>query len=229
NNYTQTDTNSKNPTRVEKIDDLRILNLTNPGDDIESFESKTPNREYVGYLKHELQAIAAAINISYEVLMLIFTDGNYSSQRAALIHNKHTFQSWTQWVIGSGMDRICNWRIAKAMKRGQLPEAPKEDITSPDGRVIAQRSEWHKKTWSIPYFDWVDPQAQATADKETYNLGTTSLKRLNAARGQDRDDVFAEKGSDIEAAIDEAARISEATGEEVTWRDLISSKVPGQL
>ena len=122
------------------------------------------------------------------------------------------------------MDRICNWRVAKAMKRGTIPQAPLEEVKGPDGRVVGQRSQWFRKAWSIPYFDWVDPKAQTIADKEAYNLGVTSLKRLNAGRGQDRDDVMREKADDIKAAQDIAAEL----GEGITWRDLISTKAPGQ-
>jgi len=210
NSYTLKDSDGKNITRVEKIEELRILHQ-GPGDVIKSFESKTPNSQYVPYLKHQLQAIAASLNISYEILMLIFTDGSFSSQRAALIHNKHTFLGWTDWSIKI-WDRVANWRVAKAMKNGELPQAP----------IINGQSQWFRKTWTIPFFDWVDPLKQSKAELQAYETGTTNLKQLNASRGQDRDDILQGKSQDIQEAIRLAQEIKEKTGETVDWKDLIN-------
>lgn len=223
NAWSLTNSDGKDKQRIEKVEDLRILDMLS-GESLESFQGKTPSAEYVPYLKHELQAIAACLNVSYEILMLIFTEGSFSSQRAALIHNRHTFHAWTDWVIESGINRICNWRIAKAMKEGALPPAPTEPVMDGGGNQIGEQSQWWRKSWSIPYLDWVDPQAQITADKESFNIGVTSLKRLNASKGQDRDDIFREKAEDIKRAKEIAAEL----GEGVTWQDIITTKIPGQ-
>lgn len=215
---TLTDADSKNKTIVEKIEDLRIIHQ-GPDDSLDAFESKTPNNQYVPYLKHELQAISASLNISYEVLMLIFTDGSFSSQRAALIHNKHTFLGWTSWSIKSIWNRHCNWRTAKAMKNGEISPAP----------IIDGQSEWFKKTWTIPFFDWVDPLKQSKAEKQSYEIGTTNLKMLNASRGQDRDDVLKGKEDDIRKAIEMAKKIKDETDEDVSWKDFINIGVKEEV
>jgi lambda family phage portal protein len=212
NSYNKTDSDGKDKTRVEKLEDLRIIHRKS-GDSLDPFASKTPNSEYVPYLKHELQAIAAALNISYEILMLIYTEGSFSSQRAALIHNTHTFRSWTQWCIDTAWNRICNWRIAKAMKDGTLPPAPIDPTTG--------LSEWHKKTWTIPYLDWLDPLKQRGADKRAYDMGLTNLAQLNSSIGQSRDEVLHGKDEDFRFAIELAKKTKDETGQDVTWRDYI--------
>jgi lambda family phage portal protein len=206
--------------RVEKNEWGQVINLAGR-EDMEAFESKTPNGEYVPYLKHQLQTIAAAVGVSYEILMIIFTEGSFSSQRAALIHNKHAFLQWHDWLVVSFLDRLYNWRIAKAIKNGELPPAPKD---------AKGASEWWRKSWSVPHFDWVDPQKQAIADKERYNMGADSLTAIINSQGRYRDEVFAEKADDILAAARMAEEINKADpGAGVTWRDIILTAQPGQV
>jgi len=192
-----------------------------PQEDLEAFQSMTPNSEYVPYLTHQLKTIAACLNISYEILMLIFTDGSFSSQRAALIHNKHTFIEWHDWLTTSFLNRLYNWRIAKAIKAGDLPPAPL------DARGVSQ---WWRKDWSVPYFDWVDPQKQVGADRDRYNMGTDSITAIINSQGRYRDEVFDEKTDDIQAAIVRADAINVASPTaNVTWRDIIQTGIPGQI
>jgi capsid protein len=178
-----------------------------------AFESKTPSREYVDYMKQELQAIAACLDIPYEFLMLIFTEGSFSSQRAALIHSKHVFTEWHDWVIKVFLQPLWNWRIAKAIKNGELPPAPVDE----NGR-----SEWWRVDWSLPFFDWVDPDRQAKSDERRYDMGATSLSAITKSQGREVREVLGEKAADIRQAIEQARAINEANADaNVTWRDLI--------
>jgi len=218
--YVKTDSDSKDKQRVEKHEQWRIHNMR-PHEDLEAFASATPSNQYVEYLKHELTAIAAALGIPYEYLMLIFTAGSFSAQRAAMLHAQHEFLQIHNWVINVFLDRLYNWRIAKAIKEGDLAPAPVDE------RGI---SEWYKKKWSAPYFGWVDPQKQVAADKDSFNMGITSLKAIVNNQGRDRDEVLAEKAGDIQEAIRLAALVNSDVGQDiVTWRDLITTEIPGQV
>ncbi len=214
--YTKTDSTGKDPQRVEKHEWGRVHNLR-VNEDMTAFESKTPNSQYVPYLKHELQAIASCLNISYEYLMLIFTQGSFSSQRAAMLHSHHTFRKMHDWIEKSFLNRLWNWRIAKAMKNGELPLAPVDK----NGR-----SEWYKKDWSLPEQYSLDPDKAAKADAARYRMGSTSLKSIVRSQGRERDDVLDEKTDDIQAAIERANRINKKYGTAVTWRDIIGEAAP---
>ena len=217
--YTKAST-SGDVTRVEKGEWGQVFNL-GANEEMNAFEGKTPSSQYVPYLKHQLQTIAAAVGVSYEIIMIIFTEGSFSSQRAAIIHNKHAFLAWHDWVVTRMMNRLYNWRIAKAINARELPPAPR------DSRGV---SEWWRKSWSIPYFDWVDPQKQVNADKERFNMGTDSLTAIINAQGRYRDEVFDEKTGDIMSAVDRAETINKAKpGAGVTWRDIIATSMPGQV
>jgi len=210
--YTKTNSDGKDQQRVEKQDWGRVHNI-GVDEEMEAFEGKTPSREYVDYMKHELQAIAACLDIPYEFLMLIFTEGSFSSQRAALIHSKHIFTEWHDWVIKVFLQPLWNWRIAKAIKEGDLPPAPVDK----NGR-----SEWWRVEWSLPFFDWVDPDKQAKADEKRYDMGATSLSAITKSQGREVRGVLSEKAADIRQAIEQANAINEANaGANVSWRDFI--------
>lgn len=216
-----TDGNSQNPQKVTKHEWGQVWHGTT-GEDLEAFQGKTPSSEYVPYLKHELQAIAASLGVSYQIIMLMFTDGNFSQERAAHMHNKHAFQMHHEWVVKCLERRRWNWRIAKAIKRSELPPAPMEDVLGASGRVVAQRSQWYRADWSLPFFDWVDPKKEAEANETRMRNGTRSLKQVIATEGRDREDVMDERAEDIEAAIERSDRVNTKHADAgVTWRDLM--------
>ncbi len=215
--YTKTDSDSKDKQRVMRTE---WGNVWQDGE-LEAIGSKTPNSEYVSYLKHELQMIAACLGIPYEYLMLIFVEGSFSAQKAAMLHAQHTFKDWHKWVIDSFLQPVWNWRIAKAIKNRELPKAPVDDKGV---------SEWFKVKWSLPHYGWVDPEKQAKADKERFNQGSTSMTSIIRNQGGDRDDTFDEKADDIDAAILRAEKLNEEhPGANVSWRDMIQTAIPGQL
>lgn len=189
------------------------------GEDLQAFESKTPNSQVVPFLKHQLQAIAASLNISYEILMLIFTEGSFSSQRAALIHNQHTFLTWHGWINRVFNQPLWNWRIAKAMKDGELPQAPID---------ANGRSEWFQVSWSLPKFDWVDPNRQSLADEKNLDMCTTSVSALNRKAGTELTDVITQKGDDIILAHQQAEKVNKETKLNLTWQDFIRTNQVGQ-
>jgi hypothetical protein len=116
---------------------------------------------------------------------------------------------------------VWNWRIAKAIKEGQLPPAPV------DARGV---SEWYKVRWQTPEFGWVDPQSENQGHILAINAGASSLTEWCGKRGRDAEDVLREKGADINNAIIIADEINKANpGAAVTWRDMITTNLPGQL
>ena len=209
--------------RIKPVEELlwgTVHNLA-PNEVMEAFGSLTPNGQYVPFMKHELQVIAMAFDIPYELMMMIFTSGSFSSQKAAQLHAKHSFEFIHSWIVKVYLQRVWNWRIAIAIKNNQLPPAPVDK---------RGRSEWFKTDWSSIFLPELDPKAQATADKDNYNLGKTSLKSIIRSEGRDRDDVIREKGGDISAAIKEAAAINKEHPEAgVIWRDIIASGVTAQV
>jgi capsid protein len=213
--YALTDSSSENKQRVEKRDWGLIWKHSN----LEAIGSKTPNSEYVGYMEHELRAIGTALNLPYEFVMLVFTQGSFTAQRRAALTAQFAFRRWHGWLVKCYLQRVWNWRIAKAVKARVLPPAP----TKPNAQGIPI-SQWFRVTWSLPSLGVTDPEAEANGDKISVALGSSSLTRVNAGKGQDTKDIFREKQVEITDAIERAEEINQAhAGAGVTWRDFTNT------
>ena len=210
--YSNTDASTTNPQKAEKVEGLRRINAL-PNEDLVPFESKTPNQHYVEYVEHQLRIVAQALGMPYEFLLMVFTAGSYSAQRAAMLHAHHAILQWVKWNNKLFNKRVWNWRVAKAIKRGDLPPAP--SVKNSNGVEV---SEWWKVEWSEPPWHQIDRDKEAKGEVAEYKMGKTSLKSIIATTGRDRDDVFAEKAEDIASAQKVA---KDKLGDEGRWRDII--------
>jgi capsid protein len=209
----RTDANG-NQQQVETHDWGQVWNLRE-GEGLDPFESRSPNQQYVPYLEFQAKVLGGALGIPWEFILMIFTDGSFSAQRSALLHMLHKIIGWHTELNQAFNQRVWNWRIAKAMKAGELDPAPV------DANGVSQ---WFQIEWSLPSMDWVDPEAAADANEKSWLLGSKSLKRIAAEAGQDRDDNLREKTGDIEAAIKQADALNKKyPGANLTWRDYISA------
>lgn len=191
------------------------------GENVKPVGGMTPFGTYVPYLEWEVKTLASALGLPWEFILMVFTEGSFSAQRSALLHALHKIVQWHGDLARAFCQRTWNWRIAKAMKEGDLPLAPKDE------RGVSQ---WYRVDWSLPDMGWVDPEAAADAQVTAWKFGKTSLKRVASAEGRDRTDMLAEKADDIRDAIGQAAAVNKAFPEaKVTWRDMISVGSTGAL
>jgi hypothetical protein len=63
-----------------------------------------------------------------------------------------------------------------------------------------------------------------------WQMGSKTLTEITRKRGRDSEDVLTEKASDIAAAARIASEANASLpGLALTWRDLISAQIPGQM
>jgi lambda family phage portal protein len=205
--------NEPGATNYEKFEDGMTYYLA-PGEKAESLESKTPGSQYLPYMEYNLRLIGSALGIPYEFVLLDFSKGSYSSSRAALLQTYRTFTGWQEWLRDSFLQRVWNWKIAKAIKEKALPPPPKDK---------AGVSEWYKVEWQFPEFGWVDPQNESAANKQDYQMGITTLSALTRKKGRDVEDVFTEKAGEIALAQVKADDMNKSNPSlALTWRDIIN-------
>jgi capsid protein len=212
-NFTRREDSAGGQTVVERHDWGMKWTLSQ-GEDIQAFESKSPNSQYVPYLEYQARTIGAALGLPFEFVMMLFTNGSFSAQRSALLHAMHKFILWHSELSTMFCARVWNWRIAKAMKEGVLPFAP-----------IGKNgfSEWFKCAWSLPETGWVDPEAFIEAERKAWSFGKTSLKKIASSQGQDREEMLTEKGRDIIEAAKVAEQVNkDMPGLNLSWRDIIN-------
>lgn len=184
----------------------------NPGEEPTSLASNTPNSQYESFVRNTLRAFGGAVGIPYEFLLLDFSQGSFASQRVGLLQTHRRFTAIQIWLTNRFLQRVWNWRIAKAIKEGQLPQAPI------DSRGI---SEWYRVDWIYPEFGWADPHREAQGQLMEYRMATNTITMMAKAKGRDPEDLIREKGTDIATADRIAKELNAKNGTNLTWRDLI--------
>ena len=202
--------------QYEKIENGQTYYLR-PGEKAGPLALETPHSQYDTYSKSLLRQICQTFGFPYEFIFLDFSQSNYSNTRAGLMLTHRSVETWQAWLIKS-MQRFWNWRIAKAVKAGELKQAP----------VVNGVSQWWRVDWQVPNYEWVDPQNKAQIDLLEYQMAETSLRRLNAKRGQDWETVAREKAEELARITEIAQEVSARTGVEITPDQIVKASIPGQ-
>jgi len=183
-----------------------------PGEDLKHPALSAPGQNYVPYIINQLHIIGAALRVPGEFLMMHF-DASFSASQVAIMSAYNTLDGWEEW-LRPYMQRIWNWRIAKAIKDGELPPAPVD---------YRGYSTWYKVRWIGPRRNWIDPVKQANADRTNYNMGVESLSEIARRNtGMDLQDLFADKEQNIVMAIETVKRIKAVTGIELKWSEFLN-------
>lgn len=191
------------------------------GDKMESLASRTPNQEYVPYLEFQIKLYAAAIGVPWEYIMMIFTEGSFTSHRQAKLEFKRFVYTWQKWLIKTDMRRLWYWRITKAVMDGDLDAPPVDD------RGV---SEIGKVVWTPTRFELLDPSQETDAQVTGWKLGKTSLESIAYEQGDDPDEMMDAHTRDIQRAIDRSNAFNKKNeGANTTWRDWIDVDMPGKV
>jgi lambda family phage portal protein len=159
-----------------------------PGDDLDLKVSPTPGNTHIPYMQMQLGFCASALDFPYEFFTLDFSKCDYSRFKGVLLWVNKTCRPWRSWLNESMNQRLWNWRIAKAIKSGDLPPAPT------DARMV---SEWSKVEWQAPEEPWVDRQESNQADMMAIQMGLDTASRAAKRRGYDLETIRRERADEI--------------------------------
>jgi hypothetical protein len=168
---------------------LEVEGSTGPlNDNFQLTGMENPSTQTVQYLQHDVRIISAGIGIPYEVLMHAYLT-NYTASRAARVDFKNFVMRKWNWRNKVLNQPVWNWRIAKAIRAGELPPAP----TDSEGRSL-----WYKVKWSIPHFEQIDEGKETTADIKQWGAGQESMDQWAAERNTTKDALLDAHDKDIE-------------------------------
>lgn len=194
-----------------KVEDMTILQGF-PGEELELMVSPTPNQQHIPYVKMQLMLAASAMDLPYEFFTLDFSTADFSRQKAILLLVNKSMRNWQCWLNETFNQRLWNWIIAKAMKDGDLPQAP----------VVNGVSQWFRVDWQAPEEPWTDRQEAQQADLLECQMNLGTLFRAAKRRGY----TFEDNCYDNAAALKMVERIAEEMG--VDEEKLFQMQIPGQ-
>jgi capsid protein len=182
-----------------------------PGEDLDMKKSETPSQTHIPYMKLQLLLAASALDFPYEFFTLDFSTADYSRMKAVLLLSNKSIRNWQAWLSGS-LQRLWNWRIAKAMKEGDLAPAP----------LVDGVSQWFRVEWQYPEEPWVDRQEANQSDMLEWQLGLGPLSKAAKRRGGNLEDFLRQKAEDLQTAqrLEQEYNLSPGT--------LIKAQIPGQ-
>jgi len=161
------------------------LNLI-PGEDADVMESKSPNSEFIPFIRFILRHIGASVGLPLELLLMDFSDTNYSGGRALMEIAKKRYQI-EQAEMERISSRIYQWWLSREVKYNGL-EVPKK----------IKASFW-KHSWGKPGWPYLDPMKEVQAQGLMIDRGLKS-----------RQDVLSELGeSDFEDVATQISRENE--------------------
>jgi lambda family phage portal protein len=183
-----------------------------PGDDLEMKASTVPNTQHIPYIKLQYALCASALGFPYEFLTLDLSGLDFSRQKGMLLLVNFACRPWKQWLVDTMLRPVWNWRIAMAIRDGELPPAPAANGIS----------EWNKVTWQFPEEPWIDRQEALQADILEWQAGQGTMSKFSARRGEELEETLRRKAEDIKLGreIEEEYELAEGV--------LINTQIPGQ-
>jgi len=196
----------------------KMLYSNDPSADAKSLASATPNATIIPYMAACVEHVASCLRMSPEGLTRK-TSASFSAGRY-ILKRDHDSAKAMACDLAEVLTPWYHWQIFMGIRDGLLPAAPTRSL--PNGVEV---SEQHKLRIIGPREIQFDPGKEASAMKEQWNLGCPVLTEKAIDMGLSINEMLAEKGNEIKAAMEVAKDI----GGGLTWRDIINAAVPGQL
>ncbi len=150
-----------------------------PGEKITGFSPSVPNAEFFPHAQLIQTMIAINLDLPVLALLLDATKSSFSAWRGAMDQAKYGFRKHQDWMICRFYDPVYAFKLTQWTQSD-----PALAHALDRGNVNLSAHDWNKPSW--PY---IEPNKDIAADNLRLNGGTISLRRQQAERGQDWDEV----------------------------------------
>lgn len=193
---------------ADRIHDLGKALVFNgpPGSKVEGIARNIPGPNFEGAVRMFLRIMGLPIGLPLELVLLDWSQSNYSSARAALEQAYTAFKRWQGLLVNLFYEPVLNWQLNQWMSDDRLPPYP--------GGAAAI-----KRVWIPPPFLWLDALKEAQAWGVKLDRGMVTYAEVCASLGRDIQDVRAERKAEFRDAIVTANELmSEFPGVRIDWR-----------
>ncbi len=167
--------------KLEKMDYGMIFDLL-PGEDVKMIASERPGSNFEPYIITCCRIIGVGIGMPLELVLLDFSQTNYSSARASLGEARRSFRGWQR----RSQNQFClpwyRWQIARGIARGELPARPE---------LFKARCQW-------PAWEYIDPVKEAQGNAIAISTVTKTPSECIRERGGEPEEVYEEFASDLQ-------------------------------
>jgi lambda family phage portal protein len=178
-------TNSQGAAQKALTIEPGMVHYLQPGEDIASFNPSQPQQNLPEFLRLLFRTVGIAVGLPLEILMLDFSQSNYSNARAALLQLQRACRPQQRLFCKRVMSRIYQWRVSKWVKDGEL-KVP-----------AAITDTYWTHNFLPPGWAWVDPQKDGAANMMKLDAGLTTKAQICAEQGEEYDDIRAVRSKEI--------------------------------
>ena len=161
--------------KVQKFEPFSVWDLL-PGEDVGMVNANRPGDAFTPYTMMMCRIVGVAVGFPLELMLMDFSQGNFSSQRMALEEARRSFRRWQQFCHRTLCMPWYRWQIARAVASGELPA--REDIFSAN-------VQW-------PGWPYIEPFKEANANRIAVEGLQKSISECIRARGLEPLEVFEE-------------------------------------
>jgi lambda family phage portal protein len=187
-------------TRMTELDYALIFH-GNPNEKIEGVERTVPGKNFPESIRMFLRLLGLPIGCPLELVLLDWTNSNYSQSRAVLEQAYQNFVSWQSLLIDFFYRPLFEWRLGIWRAAGLI------------GKKVSMDA-----GWIPPVFPWIDQLKEAQAQAAKVERGFTTHAEICKSLSSDRSEIVAQRVREVRDAIIQAAAISDETGVEVPWQ-----------
>lgn len=184
--------------------DPGVIAYGNEGEKPYMLESSRPSPNWAAFSEIIQRAMAASLDIPYEVLTKDFSKTNYSSARAALLEAWRVYILYRSWLTRHYCQPIWSMVIEEAWLNGRL----KFPVGAPD--FYDAMGLYTQATWIGPSKGYVDPVKEIAATVTALENRLMTYSEAIAERGRDFEEVMDEREEEEErlAAFPEIKKTS---------------------
>lgn len=172
------------------------------GVEFKEFSPGGSQTDYADYEQQIKKDISMGIGISTMSHGMEVSGISYSSGRTVAIEDRDYYKTMQSFFIGCLMPRTFTlWTRNHMIFAEELAFLPSQLDR------VRKTSVFRARGW-----DWVDPAKEVKATREALAANLTSLSRVAAARGMDRDELLDEIAEDQQAAADRGLTLTYSDG-----------------
>lgn len=196
-------------TRMTELGYALIFNA-NPGEKVTGIERNIPGKNFTESIRMFLRLLGLPIGCPLELILLDWTQSNYSQSRAVLEQAYENFVGWQRKLIAFFFAPLFKWRL---------------DAWRSDGLVA--KSANLEAGWITPTFPWIDQLKEAQAQAAKVDRGFTTHSQVCKSLRTDRAEVVEQREKEVRDAIERVQKIKADTEIDVPWQIFAGLEPPG--
>jgi len=163
-----------------------------PGESIEGITHNIPGPNFEQSVRVYLRLLGLPLGLPLELIILDWSQSNYSSARAALEQAFLNFRRWQLRMMRSWHTPIYRWRVRSWIEAG----------------LIAERPDIFRHTWIAPEFPWLDQLKEAQAWGMKLDRGLALHAEALKSVRRDRTEWLGMREREIDEAHEIAAKLA---------------------